>query len=331
MAENTWNLQRLSKFCDYGQSSMLLTAVHLDLFGWIGKRRITLQAAADSFGGNATIWEVFLDGLSAMGLLRKRGGRYSRTRFAARHLAGEGRDLLLPAFDSWDAWGVLKHVLTTGNRPKEQIPFASDRLQSVRLLRALHLHAKRIAPHLIARLSLNGSETLLDIGGGLGSYAEAFCRRYRRLRVTLLEHPNIAPLARKFVNDAGMGGRIRVIGSDFTYRPLPRGFDIVFLSNVLHAHGASENLSLLRRSYRSLKPGGQLILRDVLMCRDPSAPSWGAQFSVYLLLHTPRGRCYSLWEIRDWLSQAGFSSIRRPVRSSPLPFDPDSIIIAYKR
>ena len=36
-------------------------------------------------------------------------------------------------------------------------------------------------------------------------------------------------------------------------------------------------------------------------------------------------------EVRGWLRKAGFSSIQGPFRSSPLSFDPDSILIAAKR
>ena len=35
-------------------------------------------------------------------------------------------------------------------------------------------------------------------------------------------------------------------------------------------------------------------------------------------------------EILAWLRQAGFARIRGPFRSSPLPFDPDSVLIAMK-
>ncbi|HKA31731.1 MAG TPA: methyltransferase, partial [Candidatus Binatia bacterium] len=156
----------------------------------------------------------------------------------------------------------------------------------------------------------------------------AFCRRYPRLRATVVEHPRIAPLARRAVGAAGLGKRVRVIGVDFRRGALPRGFDTVFLSNVLHSHDADENRKLLGKVRDCLEPEGQLILRDVFMRRDRTAPEWAALFSVSLLLHTPRGRCYTLDEIADWLRRAGFSRIRGPFRSSPLSFDPDSLLIA---
>jgi hypothetical protein len=72
------------------------------------------------------------------------------------------------------------------------------------------------------------------------------------------------------------------------------------------------------------------MVRDVLMNRAGTNPDWGALFSVALFLHTPNGRCYALDEVRGWLRAAGFSRIKGPFRSSPLAFDPDSVLIAEK-
>jgi hypothetical protein len=105
----------------------------------------------------------------------------------------------------------------------------------------------------------------------------------------------------------------------------------VLLSNVLHGQGVRENRALLKSAYGCLNPGGRIILRDVFMDPAGTDPEWGALFSVSLVLHTPSGRCHALDEVRGWLRKAGFSSIQGPFRSSPLSFDPDSILIAAKR
>ena len=325
-----WSVKRLQNESSYWNAAILLTVAHLDLFSWFGKRRLKAEAVAAYYGGDRDSWESFLNALSGIGLMRKQADCYSSAAFAARHLTGDGRALLLPAYDAWNTWGRLASVLTTAKRPGTVKPFATDRAQSARLLQGLHLHAQRIAPHVIRGLRLNGARTLLDIGGGLGTFTCAFCRRYPRLQATLVEHPNIVPLARRAVRHSGLAKRIRVIARDFTRESLPVGFDTVFVSNILHAHSATQNLTLLRQIHRSLNPVGQLILRDVFMRCEGTAPEWGALFSVALLLHTPYGRCYSLEEIRGWLRQAGFSNVRGPMRSSPLTFDPDAILIARK-
>lgn len=330
MASKRWNLERLRGESSYWRSCILITAAHLDLFGWIGKLEKSPRAVAAHFGGHAVGWEMFLNALCGMGLMRKRGEKFANVPFSSRYLSGAGATLLLPNYDAWDIWGGLASNLITGKRPRTQKPFISDRAKAKRLLRGLHLHAQQIAPYLIEKLPLTGCRTLLDVGGGLGTFAAAFCRRYPRLRATLVEHPNILPLARRAVRDSGMAKRVRVIGLDFSRDALPRGFDTVFVSNILHAHGVAENRSLLAKLHRCLHPRGYLILRDVFMSRDRTAPEWGTLFSVSLLLHTPQGRCYALDEILGWLRQAGFSRISGPFRSSPFPFDPDSILIAKK-
>jgi cyclopropane fatty-acyl-phospholipid synthase-like methyltransferase len=254
-----------------------------------------------------------------MGRLGKRGHQYSNRLRREATPVPPRRD---------DMWSGLAAALRTGTRPKTQRPFFSDANEAYRLLSALDVDARAIAPHLIARLPIEYAGTLLDIGGGLGTFAIAFCRRYPRLRATVLEHPRIAPLARRAVAASGLGTRIRVTGVDFTRRTLPRGFDTVFVSNVLHAHGAEENRSLVGKIRRCLNPGGRLIVRDVLVSRDGTRPEWAALFSVSLLLNSPRGRCYTLDDIAGWLRRSGFSRIQEPFRSSPLAFDPDSVLIA---
>jgi ubiquinone/menaquinone biosynthesis C-methylase UbiE len=330
MASKKWNVENLQSESSYWHSCILITAAHLDLFGWMGKQEKNSRSAAAHFGGHAVGWEIFLNALCGMGLMRKRGAKFSNSAFASRHLSGTGATLLLPNYDAWNSWGGLASSLITGNRPRTQKPFISDRAQAKRLLCALDLHAQQIAPYMIAKLPLSGCRTLLDVGGGLGSFAAAFCHRYPRLRATVVEHPKILPLARQAIRDSGMAKRVRLIGVDFSRDALPRGFDCVFVSNVLHAHGVAENRSLLTQLHRCLNARGHLILRDVFMSRDRTAPEWGALFSVSLLLHTPQGRCYGLDEILRWLREAGFSRIRGPLHSSPLPFDPDSILIAKK-
>ncbi|HVO94036.1 MAG TPA: methyltransferase [Terriglobales bacterium] len=326
----SWNARRLRRRSNYWRSAILLTAAHLDVFTWFGSRRLKARAAAAHYGGEVDSWAIFLNALCSMGLLRRQRDRYFAAAITRRHLTGQARALLLPDYDAWSAWANLAGILTTAKRPPKQKPFATDRVQSARLLQALDVHARKIAPHVTRGLRLKETETLLDVGGGLGTFACVFCRRHPRLRATLVEHPNIAPLARRAVRAAGLAQRIRVVARDFTRENLPGGFDAVFVSNILHAHSAIENRVLLRQVHRSLNPGGQLILREVFMDREHLGPPWAALFSVALLLHTPHGRCYSREDIRAWLHDAGFSTIQALKRSSPLSFDPDGILIARK-
>ncbi len=312
----------------YWRSCILLTAARLDVFEFLGARGKTAAALAAHFGGNPDGWEIFLNALSAMGLLRARQKIFINTAFAARHLNHRTAVRLWPDYDGLSTWSGLAAALTSGKRPDRQIPFLSNQRQAKQLLDSLEVDAREIAPYLLKKVPLQRSRSLLDVGGGLGAYSVAFCRRYPKLEATVVEHPKIVALTRRAIREAGMAQRIRVLGVDVTRRPLPRGFDVVLLSNMLHAHGADENASLLRKLHQSLRPQGRLILRDVFMRDHGTASRWGALFSVLLFLQSPRGRCYRIEEILRWLRSAGFSPLKGPFRSSPLPFDPDSILVA---
>ena len=325
-----WSLQRLRAAGDYCQARILSTAVHLELFEWFGNRIKSASAASNRFGGTPEIWKIFLDALCAMGLLQKRAMSYENSSFILRCLcSGEG--LFLRSYhDAWNIWATLPDILTIGKRPKIAEPFFTDSKRSERLLQSLDHDARKIAPYLIDQLPLTRSETLLDVGGGLGSFSIACCRRFSHLRATIVEHPAVAGFTSRAVKKAKIAKRVKVMSVDFMKDALPRGFDVVLMSNVLHGQGAAENRALLKSAYRSLNQGGRIVLRDVLMNRAGTDPDWGALFSVALLLQTPRGRCYRLDEVRDWLDAAGFSDIQGPFRSSPLAFDPDSVLIAEK-
>ena len=328
--DKSWTPQRLRVTGDYWQARILSTAVHLELFDWFGNRVKSVRAANNHFGGTQETWKIFLDALCAMGLLQKRAMSYENSSFTLRYLcSGEGL-FLRSHHDAWNVWATLPDILTTGKRPKIAEPFFTDQQRSERLLQSLDHDARKIAPYIMARLPLTRSQTLLDVGGGLGSFTIACCRQFSHLQATIVEHPAVATLTSRAVKKAKIAKRVKVMTVDFMKDPLPRGFDLVLISNVLHGQGARENRALLRSAYRSLNQGGRIILRDVLMNRAGTDPEWAALFSVALLLQTPKGRCYALDEVRGWLQTAGFSNIQGPLRSSPLAFDPDSVLIAEK-
>jgi precorrin-6B methylase 2 len=327
---NRWTPESLRDASSYWQARILATAAHLELFDWLGKGARSPRAVAGRFGGTQQGWKIFLDALSAMGLLRKRAASYQNSSFALRHLCSGKGSFLFSEYDAWNLWGRLADFLTGGKRPKISQPFLTDGKRAARLLQALDQDARKIAPYLMKRLPLSRCKAMLDVGGGLGSFTVTCCWRFPQLRATIVEHPNVAALTRRAVREAHLSNRVQVIARDIGKEPLPRGFDLVLISNVLHGQGASENRALLRSGYRCLNKGGRIVVRDVFMNRAGTEPDWGALFSVALLLYTPNGRCYALDEVRGWLRAAGFSGITGPFRSSPLSFDPDSTLIAEK-
>ena len=227
-----WTPQRLRSAGNYCQARILGTAVHLDIFDWLGKRARSPRAATSRFGGTSQGWMIFFDALSAMGLLEKQAARYQNASCTLRYLCSGKGSFLLSNHDAWNLWGKLPDFLSSGKRPKTARPFFTDRKRTERLLQSLDDDAQKIAPYLMERLPLRRSKTLLDVGGGLGSFTIACCRQFPELRATIVEHPRVVSLTRHAVRKAKIANRVQVIALNIVKDPLPRGFDLVLISNV---------------------------------------------------------------------------------------------------
>jgi demethylspheroidene O-methyltransferase len=150
---------------------------------------------------------------------------------------------------------------------------------------------------------------LLDVGGGDGAFLTAAAQAVPQLALGLFDLPAVAERARRHFDKAGVGGRVAVHGGDFFADPLPTGFDAVSLVRILHDHDDARVRRLLAQVYTALPPGGTVVVAEPMAGDDSAAPVGDAYFGFYLLA-MGRGRARTPAELRNLLSQAGFSSPR---------------------
>lgn len=311
----------------YWRPKIAMTAVKLGVFDLLSEGSQTAQHIAQRLGGDRRAWEVFLDALVAMRVVTKRARQYANTRLARRFLVSTspeyaGHQLLFEDCH-WELWGKLAQRLLLGRPLGQRSVFHTDAGATALLLEGLHRDALRIAPGLARALDLGGARNLLDVGGGAGTFSVSFCKENPRLRATIFDLPNALHVARRVAAECGLKDRIELIKGDFMTDPLPGTYDVAFVSNVLPGYGPRQNLSLLRKLFRALCAGGQIILRDVFLDDGRTSPSWGAVFSVDMLLHSSRGRCYTRSEVAAWLERAGFSDVTEVV--------PHEVLVGRKR
>src|SRR5918999_970594 len=154
MPGNKWSVEQLHGETSYWRACILLTAARLDLFEFIDARQKTAADFAAHYGGDPTGWEVYLNALCAMGLLRQRRRTYRNTAFSARHLDDIAAVRLWRRYDGLRQWSSLASALTSGKRPDQQVPFTTNRRQARELLNSLDLDARMIAPYLLKKLPL---------------------------------------------------------------------------------------------------------------------------------------------------------------------------------
>jgi cyclopropane fatty-acyl-phospholipid synthase-like methyltransferase len=151
----------------------------------------------------------------------------------------------------------------------------------------------------------------LDVGGGSGAYSIAFVRRSERIRATVFDLPQVIPLTKKYIEREGLSDRVDTIAGDYTQDHLGKGYDLVFLSQVIHSNSFDENTELMAKAASALNPGGQVVIQDFIMSEDRVSPSMGAIFALNMLVATSAGDTYTESEVRRMMAQAGLSSVKR--------------------
>lgn len=175
-----------------------------------------------------------------------------------------------------------------------------------------------VAEQVLQAYDFTRHQTVLDVGGGQGTFLSHVARAHPGLRLKLFDLPAVAELARGRLAEAGLGARIECIGGSFFEDELPLGADLVTLVRVAYDHPDDRVLRILGSIRRALSPaGGQLLLAEPLS-GTPGAQAMGdAYFGLYLLA-MGKGRARSAARLAEMMAQAGFVDVRPLPTSLPL-------------
>jgi cyclopropane fatty-acyl-phospholipid synthase-like methyltransferase len=297
----------------YWETKILLTAVRLDVFSVLNGKPKTAAETAARVGAHEPTLVLLLNALVAMGLLMKSAGLYGNSGTAEAHLVRHSPQyighLLLLHDAEWNNWGHLEETIRSGKRTVDRHVFETDPDLGANVLAVLHRIGRQSGPELANRLRLEGPQRLLDLGGGAGTNAIAFCQVYPELTATVFELPATLTLTEKTVKDAGLESRISLRGGDFNRDGLGGPYDVVLMSDILHYQTFETNLALVKKVYDHLTPGGRLVIKDRFLDESGTGPAWTTAFAVHIVVNTQQGACYKTTDATQWLSEAGFTSL----------------------
>ena len=297
----------------YWETKILLTAVRLDVFSALDGRRRTVSEVADRIGAHEATLGLLLNALVAMRLLEKNEDSYGNSTAAATHLVRSSAQyighLLLLHDAEWNNWGKLEETIRTGQRAVDRHVFETDPELGSNVLAVLHRIGQQSGPDLAKRLQLNGPVRFLDLGGGAGTNAIAFCQTYPDLTATVFDFPATLRLTERTVKEAGLESRVTLLPGDFNKDELGGPYDVALMSDILHYQDFATNASLVKRVWTHLAPGGRLVIKDRFLNEAGTAPAWTTAFAVHILVNTERGGCYKTADAIQWMREAGFQTV----------------------
>jgi len=300
------------------QSHVLFAANEANVFALLDKPA-EIDAVAQQLGWPSRTTRMLLDGLVALDLVVKSGGRYLNTELASTCLVlgrphYQGHIVQHNAFSA-PAWAQLGEVLRTG-----QPAHSGERQRTPEELRAFILGMSDIgklsAREMLDLVDLTNIKNMLDAGGGPGTYALTFLEAHPNLRATVFDRPDVLEIAREQAAAAGLIGRVAFQAGDLTSDSLGSGYDLILVSNIIHSYGPDTNRELVAKCYDALVPGGKLIIKDFLVDTDRTGPAFSLLFALRMLIANGEGDTYTSEEVAEWTRSAGFNDGRQ-VELSP--------------
>ncbi|KAJ7319715.1 hypothetical protein JRQ81_019226 [Phrynocephalus forsythii] len=140
-------------------------------------------------------------------------------------------------------------------------------------------------------------------GGGL---AKECISLYPNANVIIFDLPEVVEIAKKDSVTSDKG-RITFQKGDFFKDPVPEA-DLYILARILHSWNDEQCIQLLTNMHKACKPGGGVIVVEVVLNEDRRGPPEAHIYStIMLLIYGGRGRTAS--EHQALFSAAGFKEM----------------------
>jgi len=298
----------------FQRSRIFLTAYELGVFTALGDGAKMSADVAVELGTDARATDRLLNALVAIGLLRKNRGLFSNTPPASDLLVKDKPGYmsgLMHTVHLWDTWGTLTDAARAGGSvAMGPVNDRGDEWLDA-FIAAMHYRGMLQAEEIVSQLELDGVSRVLDVGAGSGAFATALARANKGLRATAFDLPNVIPLTEKYVEAQGFSDRVDIVPGDYHIDDLGTGYDMVFLSAIIHSNSLEENRALIKKAAGALNAGGRLVVLDFIVDEDRTGPPRAVFFALNMLVATEAGDTYTELEVRELMGQAGLTDIIR--------------------
>ncbi len=308
------------------QSQTLFAASDAGVFGYLARNPDSTAAGiAAELGLEARACRLLLDACAALELLRRDdSGRYRNTPEASVFLVPGAPGDLSKAIrynrDVYNAWGKTSQFAKTGQPvEKPEIHLGEDAARTRDFVLSMHGRALGIGRAVAPLLHLESCRTLLDLGGGPGTYACLIARCNPQLKCITIDLPAVSAIAKELIAEAGLSDRVEARPGSYREVDFPCGMDAVIFFGVLHQESPESIQALFKKAFACLNPGGKIFVMDMMTDHTRCAPTFSALFALNMALTTENGWVFSDKELQEWLTEAGFHAFRVAPLTPPMP------------
>jgi len=267
-------------------AQIFFIALELDMFTVLSNGKTAEELAeviscnADKYGslnlGNAQSLKIFLDALTAQGLISVDGECYYNTdetqRFLVRSSVSYIGDVLLyrkrlsdicneaetlsdkssscPVFDFTEmAWITAKEIAVLRKQPL------------LRLIKKLSIMPRKV----------------LDLGGGSGALLIAITESYKQCEGVLFEQKNVATIAQRYIDASPAKKRIVIMEGNFLLDDIGANYDFIIASGIFPF--VPEMIEpFVKKISDALQEGGLLLVYDTAFSAEKDKARYAARW-----------------------------------------------------
>ncbi len=318
----------------YEKYRLLTSAVQLGVFSHL-REATEAQALGDRLGTNATLTEKYLNCLVAIGLVLKEGKTYVNSPLSSTYLAPDSPfslpNLIQLIQNGETFWDRIPTALK-GHQEAEKGPghleAVFDRSFVVAMAEGAMRGGLQVTVDVLSRRpEFRQAKKLLDLGGGHGLYATGFALANPSMEVTIFDLPPVIQVAREYVEQYGVGDRVKLISGDFLKDKIGDGYDVVFASDALY-RPRDVLQPVLDKVRDSLLDGGLFVTKHWAMNPDRTGPLTTVLWDFRLALGAYGHYVYDNDEYVTMLKQVGFDCFE--VIDISTKAKPSTLVLAKK-
>lgn len=166
---------------------------------------------------------------------------------------------------------------------------------------------------------------ILDLGGGPGLIGIALVQDSPDATGVVFDWPETAAVAQENIAQAGLAGRMTVMGGDLAADPIGQDYDLIWCSSVLHF--LPDPAATLRKMLDALAPGGQLVMAHAEIPADAHAAARVLPYYLPMLLLGRR--VTRAGDLARMLQDGGYRDVRG-FDSDRFPMAPVHVLTARK-
>jgi len=181
--------------------------------------------------------------------------------------------------------------------------FQKHRGTAERFNKGMAVRTSQVAAAFLEAYNLSQFNTVIDVGGGLGTVLAAILNKFPQLHGCLFDQSSVIEKAKSFLEAQGVISRCNLISGTF-FESVPKNFDAYLMKSIIHDWDDEKALAILKNCRAAIPKHGKLLLLEAVLGKD-NAPHPDKWMDVYMMaIYGSRERTEQ--EFRKLLSASKF-------------------------